>query len=65
MAIEHVLELVQQVDQQKAASPSHARRSSVGDEVLLLQLMIIVSVVVYGVLFVCFCMNCQYPAVPA
>jgi len=33
VAIEHVLELVQQVEQQKAVSPSHSRRSSVSEEV--------------------------------
>jgi len=33
VAIERVLELVQQVDRQKAVSPSHGRRSSVDEEV--------------------------------
>jgi len=41
LAIEQVLELVQQVEQQRAVSPTRERRSSVGDEVHLLLLLLV------------------------
>jgi len=43
LAIERVLELAQQVEKQKAVSPSHSRRSSSCEEVQLLLLLLLLT----------------------